>query len=284
MQKNQWRAYFSFSKYERLVLVLLSVLILTVYFIRFQLIHFTPNGIAEQRNLEEQGQILDSLSMLRQHLSHLKENPKDIRTIDELDAAALGIDKDAFAALKKALQQETFEFKALENLDLKDRQIYQLKSHFTFHQKKKQASRGFLAKTANKPKSSAKLELNAADSASLRKLKGIGPAYAARIVKYRELLGGYVAVEQLLEVYGMQEEYYQMFADKLTIDQSKVKQLSLMENSFKTLVRHPYLSYEQVQAIFNARKKRTSEQEMVKWLQDEMEAIDFIKIKPYLKH
>ena len=48
-----------------------------------------------------------------------------------------------------------------------------------------------------------KIELNEVDSAGLVKLSGIGSVYAARILKYRELLGGYYLKKQLLEVYNM---------------------------------------------------------------------------------
>ena len=46
------------------------------------------------------------------------------------------------------------------------------------------------------------VELNSADSTTLQLLHGIGPAFARRIVRYREKLGGFSNKEQLLEVYG----------------------------------------------------------------------------------
>ena len=39
------------------------------------------------------------------------------------------------------------------------------------------------------------IEINSADSAELVKLKGIGLSYAKRIMKYRNLLGGYYQKE-----------------------------------------------------------------------------------------
>ena len=52
------------------------------------------------------------------------------------------------------------------------------------------------------------VELNSADSLELLGLKGIGPVFASRILKYRNLLGGFYSVSQLLEVYGFPEETY----------------------------------------------------------------------------
>ena len=45
-----------------------------------------------------------------------------------------------------------------------------------------------------------KVELNTADSAMLDAVRGIGPYYAKKILRYRELLGGYYSVEQLKEI------------------------------------------------------------------------------------
>jgi competence protein ComEA len=88
------------------------------------------------------------------------------------------------------------------------------------------------------------IELNDADSSEMETLPGIGPVFARRIVKYRDLLGGYVNTGQLLEVYGM---------DTIRVDTSLVKRLSLNQASFKQLVRHPYFPYETVKVLMKYR-------------------------------
>ena len=47
------------------------------------------------------------------------------------------------------------------------------------------------------------VELNSVDTTDLKKIPGIGSAFANRIVRYRDLLGGYYTVQQLAEVYGI---------------------------------------------------------------------------------
>jgi competence protein ComEA len=99
------------------------------------------------------------------------------------------------------------------------------------------------------------VELNAADSASLETLPGIGPAFASRILKYRSLLGGYVKVEQLKEVYGMPEETYDRIKSLCTINATQVKRISaetLWDAPYKAY--HPYLSKE-LKALINEKKK-----------------------------
>ncbi len=58
-----------------------------------------------------------------------------------------------------------------------------------------------------------KLDINSADSAAFDALPGIGPYYAAQMVKYRERLGGYNCTEQLMELYRFDEERFMKIAD-----------------------------------------------------------------------
>lgn len=113
------------------------------------------------------------------------------------------------------------------------------------------------------------IELNTADSATLETLPGIGPAFAARIMKYRTLLGGYLKVEQLKEVYGMPEETYDRIQSLCTINASKVKMISADSLWIKPYkMYHPYLSKE-LKAQITAQKKNIaySEEELKKMIE-----------------
>lgn len=99
------------------------------------------------------------------------------------------------------------------------------------------------------------VELNAADTAKLKKLYGIGSSFAKRIVKYRELLGGYMSKEQLLEVYGMDTVRYSPISENLVVDTTIRNRININTADFKTLLRHPYLNKNQVKAIVNYRKQ-----------------------------
>jgi DNA uptake protein ComE-like DNA-binding protein len=98
-------------------------------------------------------------------------------------------------------------------------------------------------------------ELNSADTLDLQQLRGIGPAYARRIVNYRNALGGYVNKEQLKEVYGFPVETYTMVAPHLTLDNSHIRKLNPNTASLAELKNHPYLDYYQARAIVDYRKK-----------------------------
>ena len=58
-----------------------------------------------------------------------------------------------------------------------------------------------------------RLDLNAADSAALDALPGIGPYFAKRILAYRAELGGFSYPEQLMDIYHFDREKYDALSD-----------------------------------------------------------------------
>jgi competence protein ComEA len=94
-----------------------------------------------------------------------------------------------------------------------------------------------------------RIELNSCDSAALDRLPGLGPVLSARIIKYRKLLGGFVSVEQLKEVYGLADSIYIRLSGRVYADSSRVKGIIVNDSGFRELSRHPYLDKYEVQAI-----------------------------------
>ena len=90
-----------------------------------------------------------------------------------------------------------------------------------------------------KLKPGATIDLNSADTTLLKRVPGIGSSFARRIVKYRDLLGGYYVVEQLQEVYGMDRERYDAIHPYFTVG-TAVRPLTLTIDSISY---HPYLSW-----------------------------------------
>ena len=101
------------------------------------------------------------------------------------------------------------------------------------------------------------VELNTADTTILKKVPGIGSAFARRIVKYRELLGGFYDVSQLAEVYGIDEERYQALAPWFTLDTLHIRRLEVNTLPAAALRKHPYLDYRQAKAIEQLRKQKS---------------------------
>src|SRR3546814_9100021 len=93
------------------------------------------------------------------------------------------------------------------------------------------------------------VEFNTADSAAFIPLRGIGPVLSARIVKYRERLGGFHVVEQLLEVYGMDTIAFRNFRSCLRVDRSLVEMIDLNRAGYRELRRLPYWSSSQINVV-----------------------------------
>jgi competence ComEA-like helix-hairpin-helix protein len=96
------------------------------------------------------------------------------------------------------------------------------------------------------------VNINTADSAALVSLHGIGPAFASRIIKYRNLLGGFCRKEQLLEVYGLDSKRYKGFESKITVS-GPVHKLNINTASLEEMKRHPYLKTKLAAAIIEYR-------------------------------
>ena len=101
------------------------------------------------------------------------------------------------------------------------------------------------------------VELNSADTTALKMVPGIGSVFAKRIIKYRDLLGGFYSVEQLGEVYGIDEDRYEAMKSWFSVDPSVISHLFVNQLSAKKLASHPYVSYKQARIIEKMiRKKR----------------------------
>jgi len=104
---------------------------------------------------------------------------------------------------------------------------------------------------AAKLQSGEQIALNDADTALLRRVPGIGPYFARRIVEYRERLGGYCRVEQLLEIEDFPEKAIGYF---VVADGGELRKLNLNRLSLNELKRHPYVSFYQARAITEYRR------------------------------
>ncbi|QTE36769.1 helix-hairpin-helix domain-containing protein [Mucilaginibacter gossypii] len=101
----------------------------------------------------------------------------------------------------------------------------------------------------NKTKPGEVIEINTADSARLTMIHGIGPAFARRIVHYRERIGGFYNKEQLKEVYGIDKEKYGQIETGIAVDGKHIIKVNINTATFNELKRFPYLSYKQMDAI-----------------------------------
>ncbi|MEJ8816598.1 ComEA family DNA-binding protein [Lacibacter sp. H407] len=163
-----------------------------------------------------------------------------------------------------------------------------LKPYVQIASQRKEQTSGFAAATEpkieRKEYAAVAVDINTADTAEWKRLKGIGSGYARRIVNFRSKLGGFVSVEQVKETFGLPDSVYQQIKPQLRFDASSVQQIDLNKASIDELKAHPYIAYAVANAIVQYRKEHgdfTDVDDIRK-----IGAIDaplFNKIAPYLR-
>lgn len=126
-------------------------------------------------------------------------------------------------------------------------------------------------------------DLNEADTADLKKIKGIGPYYAGNILKYRELLGGYVDVDQLTEVYGISDSLYKSIALHFYIkDNFAPEKINLNEVSTYELSKHPYIKRHLAEMIVGYRYDKGDYKKTEELIEHRLiTSVQHAKLKPY---
>ena len=97
------------------------------------------------------------------------------------------------------------------------------------------------------------LELNSTDSVSLLKVPGIGSILASRIIRYRNLLGGFYSVTQIREVYGLREEGVPLVTPYLTVDPSVIRTFNINFSTIQEMGHHPYIGYKTAKKLLRLR-------------------------------
>lgn len=128
------------------------------------------------------------------------------------------------------------------------------------------------------------ISINTADTSELKQLKGIGSVLAARIVKFRDALGGFHSVNQIQEVYGISEETFLNIKDKLIVSSAGISKLKVNDAHIEQFSKHPYISKKQAQAIINYRQQHGAYANFEALAQNKALDQEFLrKIEPYLE-
>ena len=269
--------WFSFSKGERvaIVTILAAILILVLACL------FRPS---RQSLSDESLHNLDSLLALRQsaieeqqqkqaekaqEVAELHPFPFNPNTLTEEEWLQIGLtDRQVRNIMNyKAKGGKFYSKKDLGKLyTISEEEFAQLEPYIVLPE----VSRGTGYKTASKKqeekageeskpvekKAIPIVDLNTVDSITLVELPQIGPYTAVRIIEFREKLGGFVDKEQIRDVKGMDEARFAAIQPYINLGAVEIRKVDINRADFKTLVHHPYLSYEQVKLIFNQREKR----------------------------
>jgi len=138
-------------------------------------------------------------------------------------------------------------------------------------------------KTISKFNAQQKVEINSADSLSFVMMKGIGPAFAHRIIAFRKKLGGFYSVNQMKEVYGIDSIRFNSIVGNLIVDNSLITQINVNTSSILEFKKHPYINHNLANLIVAYRTthgnyKTVEEIKKLNLITDEL----YRKLVPYL--
>lgn len=301
MFKGFLKEYFQFTRSERIGTLVLILLIILVLAATIVLPRVLPKQIVDfsefQREIElweaarSQDDSPDSIGNSEQN--NIDENNYQLfvfnpNTITEAEMKRLGLNKRIVNTLLKYRNKGGVFYKKedVKKIYGMNDSIYAVIDPYILipidEELKQLASDSIILPLEELKKPT--IEINSADSVSLLKLYGIGPVYAGRILKYRNLLGGFVRKNQLLEVYGITPETYDEIEKNIVLDVDFINKINLNTATFEQLNKHPYLDSYQANAILEYRiiiGEISSVEEIVEnnLLPEDL----FEKIKPYLE-
>lgn len=134
-------------------------------------------------------------------------------------------------------------------------------------------------------KDSVYLDLNASDTLDLQEVKGVGKVRARNIYKYGQKLGGYISVEQLREVYSIDEETFQKIKPHFYASKIEIRKININSDDVKYLANHPYIDFALAKAFIRFRKKYNQDFTKIEDIKNIhlMDEETYNKLYPYLK-
>ena len=127
------------------------------------------------------------------------------------------------------------------------------------------------------------IDINSCDSTELLPLPGIGPVLSGRIIRFRNLLGGYASTEQLKDVYGLSAETFNLIKDRVIADTTLIDKININTADFRRFSRLPYFERKEINDLLRYRNANGQIDNIAELtenniLSDEKAA----KVKPYL--
>lgn len=101
-----------------------------------------------------------------------------------------------------------------------------------------------------------KPEVNSASEIQLKRIKGIGPFYAHKILSYRNALGGFYQLDQLKEINQFSEELIAKISTEMELNQKNIVRLNINVLDESGLAAHPYIRISVARDIIRLRNEK----------------------------
>jgi len=259
---KNFKELFSFTRNERIAIAVLMIILLFVFLYPY----LAPKTKIDDVGFEEFKSMVDEFeksateaetpktvtqtsTVTKQKLEKSKFETFDFdpNTADENTLMRLGFSQKQAAAIINYRNKGT-KFRTADDFKkvyvVSDENFARLKAYIkiapTTNSQPETTEKSNTAKENTTARNTVIVEINAADTTELKKLRGIGSYYARQIVEYRNKLGGFANINQLKEIRGIDAERFAMFENQATADVSLMKKLNINNCTAKELAQHPY--------------------------------------------
>ncbi|MCK0136317.1 helix-hairpin-helix domain-containing protein [Arenibacter sp. S6351L] len=299
MNRKPFKSHFKFNKQERsgiFFLLLLIVIFQTVYFV------VKSYPVTEKTNsltLDEEYQAkIDELRSRNQKKDSVTVYPFNPNFITDYKGYILGMSTEEIDRLHvfRAKNQFVNSGKEFQKVTLiSDSLLESLRPYFKFPEWTRRGSvesvdgsrspsfKSLKAVSVPDTIKKAKIkDLNNATAEELRSINGIGDKLSQRIVKFRDLLGGFLVEEQLGHVYGLQPEVVKRILNDYGILESPdITKININQVSSRDISKLVYIKYEVAARIVAFREANggiTSFDELMEIEDFPSEKLDIIKL------
>ena len=252
--------YFTYTKSERNGTVVLLLLLATLLVVYITIPYFSTSVVFSE---EEKAEVKDFMATNEQSIGLEEEGERELFLFNPNSLSvekwkALGLSEKQIRMVHKYEEKGgSFQIKSdVGKIYAIDSALYlQLYPYIDLPKTKmKPYSKTYKEEVPHKSYSYKKKEIvpfdiNTADTMAFKSLVGIGVVLSGRIIKYRNLLGGFYSINQLTEVYGIEQEVIKRNEIYLMIDSTAVKKINLNSATKDELAKHPYISWKEAKLI-----------------------------------
>ncbi|MDH7464524.1 helix-hairpin-helix domain-containing protein [Chitinophagaceae bacterium 26-R-25] len=275
--KKWWKDYFSFTKKERIGVIVLLIIIVAVFLLPTFFSNPAPPDAAAVKDFKEQVAKLQTKKDTRSEYSNHYEkrdyrdftNDKtstrgelfyfDPNTASQTDWQRLGLNEKTIHTILNYVTKGG-KFRKPDDLlkiySLKEADAQRLIPYVRINGTEAIKTDTHEERVVVKPeKKFSIIDVNTADTSLLKSLPGIGSKLAQRIVHFREKLGGFNEVTQIAETYGLPDSVFQKISSYLTVGKGGIKQININVATANDLKQHPYIGWKIASAIVQYRSQ-----------------------------
>lgn len=261
------KSYFKFNKQERsgIFFLLLFIILLQIGYFLWK--SFSSDDQVDGFQVDSETQVkIDKLKENALRKDSVKIYPFNPNFITDYKGYTLGMSVEEIDRLHKFRRTKKYvnspeDFQQITQVS--DSLLKKIAPYFKFPEWTQKGNQQLAAgarlktsgKRATKQKSVSISDLNSATAEDLKSISGIGEKLSARIIKFRDRLGGFIIEEQLYDVYGLEPEVVNRALNRFKIlTKPDIEKINLNDATVDEVAKLVYIRYKVAQEIIAFRE------------------------------